>query len=265
MPKTTTSLLLAGFVLAGPGVALSQVIAPDASPTTCAIQSAPATGSSAFTNPSLGATFVSVGSDLRHMFTRDNAGVLTMFGTAALFATRWDRAAVGEARELPSSLVSAGNPTGALVTQLGGAFATFAVGKITHSSRATTLGSHLIRAQVSSQVVVQTLKFATERSRPDSTNHFSLPSGHTASAFATATVLQRDFGWKVGIPAYAVGAWVAASRMGSNKHYLSDVLVGAAIGVSAGRAVTIGSNRMKFDVGVAPAAGGAAVMFTKKH
>jgi membrane-associated phospholipid phosphatase len=265
MTKATISLLLAGFVLAGPGVAMSQVIAPDSSTLASAIQSDPARGSSSFANPSLGATFTSVGGDLRHMFARDNAGVLTMFGTAALFATRWDRAAVGEARELPSGLVSAGNPTGALVTQLGGAFATFAIGKVTHSSRVTTLGSHLIRAQVSSQIVVQTLKFAAERSRPDSTNHFSFPSGHTASAFATATVLQRDFGWKVGIPAYAVGAWVAASRMGSNKHYLSDVLAGAAIGMSAGRAVTIGSNGMKFDVGVAPATGGAAVMFTKRN
>jgi membrane-associated phospholipid phosphatase len=245
---------------------MSQVISPDGSSVgASAVQAAPATTSSSFSNPSLGATFTSVGGDLRHMFSRDNANVLTMFGTAAILATRWDRQVVGEARELPSGLVSAGNPTGALITQLGAAFGTFAVGKVTHSARIATLGSHLIRAQVSSQIVVQSLKFAAERSRPDATNHFSFPSGHTASAFATATVLQRDFGWKAGIPAYAVGAWVAASRMGSNKHYLSDVLMGAAIGVSAGRAVTIGSNSMKFDVGLAPATGGAAVMFTRKN
>src|SRR5262245_24874317 len=149
MTKTTTSLFLAGFVLAGPGVAMSQVIAPASSTPASTIQAAPAIGSSSFTNPSLGATFASVGGDLRHMFGRDNVGVLTMFGTAAVFATRWDRTAVGEARELPSGLVSAGNPTGALVTQLGGAFATFAIGKVAHSSRVTTLGSQLIRAQVS--------------------------------------------------------------------------------------------------------------------
>jgi membrane-associated phospholipid phosphatase len=266
MTKTSTALLVAGLVLAGPGRGMAQLVSPDAfTQTTVAVQPAPATASSSFTNPSLGATFKSVGGDLRQMFSRDNASVLTMFGTAAIFATRWDRQAVGEMRELPAGVLSAGNPTGALMTQLGAALGTFAVGKMTHSARILTLGSHLIRAQVSSQIVVQTLKFSAERSRPDATNHLSFPSGHTASAFATATVLQRDFGWKLGIPAYAVGAYVAASRMRSNKHYLSDVLVGAAIGVSAGRAVTIGSNGMKFDVGVAPTTGGAALMFTRKN
>jgi membrane-associated phospholipid phosphatase len=77
-------------------------------------------------------------------------------------------------------------------------------------------------------------------------------------------VLQRDGGGKVGSPAYAVGAYVAASRMGSNNHYLSDVIGGAAIGVTAGRAVTVGSGRARFDLGLAPTAGGAAVTFTKK-
>src|SRR5262245_37019778 len=258
----TASLVLAGLFLAGPGRAAAQGTSPDTLPKPSeAVQATPAT----FTNPSLGATFKSIGGDLKNLFSRDNAKILTMFGTAAIFASHWDHDAVAEVREMPAGALSGGNRTGALWTQLGGAAATFAIGKATGSAQIATLGSHLIRAQVSTQIVVQGLKFAAERSRPDSTNRFSFPSGHTASAFATATVLQRDFGWKVGIPAYAVGAYVAASRMRSNKHYLSDVLVGAAIGVSAGRTVTIGSNRAKFDVGVAPANGGAAVMFTKKN
>ena len=39
-----------------------------------------------------------------------------------------------------------------------------------------------------------------------------IPSGHAASAFTAATVLQRHYGLKTGIPAYAVAAYVAASR-----------------------------------------------------
>ena len=51
--------------------------------------------------------------------------------------------------------------------------------------------------------------------------------------------------------------------MASNKHYLSDVLVGAGIGIAAGRAVTFNVGREKFDVGAAPTAGGAMVTFSK--
>ena len=91
-----------------------------------------------------------------------------------------------------------------------------------------------------SQGLVHAGKFASHRSRPDGSDPYSLPSGHTASAFATATVLQRHFGWKAGIPAYGFGAYVAASRMSANKHHLSDVVIGAAIGVAAGRTVTVG-------------------------
>ena len=59
-------------------------------------------------------------------------------------------------------------------------------------------------------------------------------------SFASATVLQRHFGWKVGLPAYAVASYVAASRVEMKRHYLSDVAFGAALGIVAGRSVTIG-------------------------
>ncbi len=235
--------------------AQSGITAPDAAQAAHAITAV---------NPSLGATFTSLGGDLRRMFSADNATMGIVFAGAALAASQWDAAAVGEVRELPARTFNPGNTTGAFITQVGAAFGTYAIGRATGNSRIAITGSHLIRAQIASQVVVQGLKLAAGRSRPDASNHFSFPSGHTASAFATATVIQRDFGWKFGIPAYAVGAYVAASRMGSNKHFLSDVIAGAAIGITAGRSVTIGSGRARFDLGVAPAAGGAAVTFTRK-
>jgi membrane-associated phospholipid phosphatase len=198
------------------------------------------------------------------MFSTANAGLAMAFGGSALAAAPWDAAAVSEGRELPAGLFKPGNVTGALVTQMGAGFGAFAIGKATGSDRLALVGSHIVRAQIASQLVVQSLKVATDRSRPDGSNSFSLPSGHAASAFATAAVLQRDFGWKVGIPAYALGAYVAAARVGSSKHYLSDVILGAAVGVVAGRAVTVGSGKVKFDLSVAPTAGGAALMFTKR-
>ena len=78
-------------------------------------------------------------------------------------------------------------------------------------------------------------------------------------------MLQRHFGWKVGVPAYAFGAYIGAARLAADKHHLSDVLMGAGIGLVAGRAVTVGVGSQRFDVGVAPAPGrGAMVTFSRK-
>jgi membrane-associated phospholipid phosphatase len=107
--------------------------------------------------------------------------------------------------------------------------------------------------------VIQATKFATGRSRPDGSNSQSLPSGHTASAFATAAVVHRELGWKAGIPAYAFAAWVGASRMEANKHYMSDVLLGAGVGIAAAHSVTLRVGQQKLALGVESTPGGAAV------
>jgi membrane-associated phospholipid phosphatase len=72
--------------------------------------------------------------------------------------------------------------------------------------------------------------------------------------FASATVLQRHFGWK-GAIAYTAAAYVAASRLHENRHYLSDVVFGAAIGTVAGRTVTR-HGRDAWTVAAAPTRGG---------
>ena len=147
---------------------------------------------------------------------------------------------------------------GSAPVQLGTALATYALGKATHSSTVTSLGSDLFRAQIVTQTMTQGIKLAAGRTRPDGTP-YSFPSGHTSSAFATATVLQRHFGWKAGIPAYSVASWVAASRIQTKRHYVSDVAFGAALGIVGGRTVTIGHGDARFAVAPAVAPGGAGV------
>ncbi|MEN0057208.1 MAG: phosphatase PAP2 family protein, partial [Bdellovibrio sp.] len=75
-----------------------------------------------------------------------------------------------------------------------------------------------------------------QRERPSGRDHLSFPSGHGSSAFATATSLAYSYGYKVGIPAYALAGFVAASRVNENIHWLSDVVAGAALGIFWGRA-----------------------------
>ena len=116
-------------------------------------------------------------------------------------------------------------------------------------------------SQIVAQTVTQGIKLAVGRTRPDGTQ-FSFPSGHSASSFATATVLQRHLGWKAGVPAYALATFVAASRVQVKRHYLSDVTMGAAIGIIAGRAVTVGRGDARFAVAPSAVPGGAGVNFT---
>jgi hypothetical protein len=210
--------------------------------------------------------FTSVGRDLQRFFSADTAKIVGVFGAAAAMASTKDRAWV-EASQVhlqPATRFEAGNIGGSFLVQTAAAIGTFAVGKATGNTRVSAVGADLLRAQVVSQVVVQGVKFATHRTRPDGSNAQSFPSGHTASAFATATVLNRHFGWKAAIPAYAFAGYVGASRTSANKHHLSDVLMGAAVGISAGRSVTVGMGGAKFDLGVAPTTGGAAVTFRRR-
>jgi len=82
--------------------------------------------------------------------------------------------------------------------------------------------------------VVNTLKRTTNVERPDGSNRHSFPSGHTATAFMTATMLNKEYGHKtpwIGIGAYGAATATGLMRMANNKHWLSDVLTGAGIGI----------------------------------
>jgi len=87
------------------------------------------------------------------------------------------------------------------------------------------------------------IKVAAHRERPDGSDKKSFPSGHASDAFAVASVLDRHYSWKVSVPAYAVASFVAASRLAAEKHFLSDVIFGSALGFGVGRTVVRRNNR----------------------
>jgi len=78
------------------------------------------------------------------------------------------------------------------------------------------------------------LKKYTHQLRPDGSTYNSFPSGHTAQAFAAATLLSEEykdrFHW-MPYAAYGLASGVGALRMANNRHYVSDVLLGAGIGI----------------------------------
>jgi membrane-associated phospholipid phosphatase len=155
----------------------------------------------------------------------------------------------------------AGNIIGGKEFQFGTSVTAFAIGKLTGSERVSDVAGKVLRAQILSQAVTGVIKKAAQRERPDGSDTRSFPSGHTSVSFASATVLQREFGWKVGIPAYAAATYVGTARIEKKKHFLSDVAFGAAIGILSGRTVTIGSGTKKFAVAPVAAPGGVGVGF----
>src|SRR5207248_6261400 len=114
-------------------------------------------------------------------------------------------------------------------------------------------------------LLVEPLKFATRRERPDGSNRQSFPSGHSAVTFAAATVIERHLGWKKSVLGYTIASYVAASRLHDNRHYLSDVIFGAAVGAIAGRTVVHHEADYWAFTPIALPEGGAALMVTRSR
>ncbi len=136
----------------------------------------------------------------------------------------------------------------------------YVVGRTGDKPRVSHTGMDLIRALIVSEAMVETLKYTTRRERPDGSGKSSFPSGHAADTFAFATALERHFNWKFVVPAYVFASYVAMSRLPANRHWLSDVVMGSAVGIISGRTVT-GHELMKYNVQLVPVPGGIAVSY----
>lgn len=80
------------------------------------------------------------------------------------------------------------------------------------------------------------LKYAINKPRPEGrTDGRAFPSGHTSFAFQGASFLQQRYGWKYGVPAYAIAGFVAYSRIEglNDRHDGWDILAGAIVGIGS--------------------------------
>ena len=204
-----------------------------------------------------------VAGDFRNFFRTDTLRTFSYVGIVAVSTAPWDREGVNNGFNIPTTVFQAGNLIGNFVFQAGAGLATYGAGRAFGNNRLALVGRDIVRAQVLSQVMVQTVKYTVRRERPDFSNSKSFPSGHAASAFATASVLKSHYGWKVGVPAYAIGGYVALARMAWNRHHATDVVMGAGFGLASARTVTMTLNKNRFSVGVQPQNGGASLNFTK--
>lgn len=130
------------------------------------------------------------------------------------------------------------------------------------TNRWSHLGFDLIRAQIVTQTMVQGVKITARRDRPTG-ECCAFPSGHAATAFAAASVLERHFGARASWPALAVATYVGSSRLVENRHFLSDVLFGAALGEAAGWTVVGRHGRRQFAMQPVPVRGGMMIAFNR--
>jgi len=162
-------------------------------------------------------------------------------------------------RQAASFFNAAGSP-GVLITSVG----MYGVGQAIGHSRLATIGAHATQAVILSGAVTTLVKIGAGRQRPfveqgDSDDFSpgrgyregltSFPSGHATAAFAFAAAVTEDLresnprlGRIVGPLLYLGAASVGAARIYDNRHWTSDVVVGAGIGTFVGRALVRHAN-----------------------
>lgn len=209
---------------------------------------------------SVAGIFRALPGDFLRLGSRDNLLVLGAASLGALAVHHQDARISGGAREslLLDPVVEGGGTVGNGYVQVGAAGAIFIAGHLTSHHRIAEVGADLLEAQAVNGVLTQAIKVTVDRRRPNG-GHYSFPSGHTSATFATAAVIGRDFGWRAALPLYAAGAYVAASRVQEHKHYLSDVMVGAALGMASAHAIHVRAGHHAFVLAPVAVPGGAAL------
>lgn len=86
--------------------------------------------------------------------------------------------------------------------------------------------------------LVNGIKYSAKEMRPDGSTANSWPSGHTATAFVGATLLHKEYGltrspW-YSVAGYGVATATGVMRVLNNRHWISDIMSGAGIGIMSG-------------------------------
>ena len=201
-----------------------------------------------------------VGSDYKHFVSVETAVWLGVGGAAALGMHAADDEIYEEAS---SASLTGGDQYGSLLVQFPLAAGWWIIGHAVGSGREAAAGRDLLRAQISAVSWTYVGKFAVNRDRPNGDPR-SFPSGHSSATFATAMVLQEHYGWKFGVPAFAAAAYTAASRVAAEKHWASDVVFGAFVGMASARTVTIRFRGARASLAPLAAPGGGGVLVEVK-
>ena len=88
-----------------------------------------------------------------------------------------------------------------------------------------------LKSLITTALITKSLKLATRKQRPNGECCQSFPSGHTSVAFMGAAFIHKRYGCRYSIPAYVGATFVGYSRVQADKHFVEDVIAGAAVGI----------------------------------
>lgn len=184
----------------------------------------------------------------RGLFAPENVFPLVLGGAATGLAYTFDEPVSDALRDdeyywIAGWVGESGNVIGGPALQAATIGTLLLITPFTENKKFRTFTFTLTQAVILDTALKFALKLSISRERPDGSNDNSFPSGHTSSTTAFATVLQHYYGWKWGVPAYAVAGFVALSRIEKGRHYLSDVVFGATVGYIAGFTAIRGTDR----------------------
>ena len=203
---------------------------------------------------------------------RKSTWTLLGVGAAAALATHpadhyVERHIVGN--NTAENVFKLGKWVGSAEVEVGTAVGLWAIGRYvvpakgeSPTNKVSHLGFDLIRAQILSQALVQGIKYSVRRDRPTG-ECCAFPSGHAATAFAVASVLERHLGYRASWPMLASATYVATSRLVDNRHFLSDVMFGAAVGMASGWTVVGRHGRNSYALQPVPIRGGTMVALVR--
>ena len=138
-------------------------------------------------------------------------------------------------KEWRDGFAAAGNPG----THFALAGAWYLLGQQTLDEKTYDVGKTMFSALMINGLTVLIGQSATYDRGPNG-ERGTFPSGHTSSSFVMASVLHRAYGHAVGAPLYGLAALVAAERIDSGEHYMSDVVMGGVLGLVIGHTVAAG-------------------------
>jgi len=164
-----------------------------------------------------------------------------------------------------------GKYIGSLPVQAGTAIGLYVVGRylLPHTkdeprtNKVSHLGFDMLRALILSEALTQGIKVTVRRDRPTG-ECCSFPSGHASDTFATASVLERHLGYRGAWPTLIIAAYVAASRLHDNRHFLSDVMFGSALGIASGWTVVGRHGRSNYSLVPVATRDGIMVSVTRR-
>ena len=210
-----------------------------------------------------------IGSDFKAFPRRESTWVILAIGGAGAAAVHPADDEINQELQESNALKNAFKPgkyLGSTAVQVSASVGTYLIGRLARPGGSRTnkwshTGFDLMRAQLVSSTLMYGIKVSVRRDRPTGAC-CSFPSGHATVTFATASVLERHFGYRGSWPMWIIGGYVATSRLIDNQHFASDVVFGSALGVAAGWTVVGRHGRDTFAMSPLLMHRGTGVAFT---